>query len=85
MVFPLFSVDASWDSGKFGRLVNHSKKKPNCEVKVYEVLFSINQHFAGVWEKGIPHKFKDFKFGHRLTTQGGDGARGASLDFGGSP
>jgi len=29
-----FCVDASWDSGRFGRLVNHSKKRPNCEVRV---------------------------------------------------
>jgi len=29
-----FCVDASWESGRFGRLVNHSKKRPNCEVRV---------------------------------------------------
>ena len=30
----LSSVDASWESGRLGRLINHSKKKPNCEVTV---------------------------------------------------
>ena len=34
-----FSVDASWESGRFGRLVNHSKKRPNCEVRVFSPLF----------------------------------------------
>jgi len=29
-----FCIDASWDSGRFGRLVNHSKLKPNCDIQV---------------------------------------------------
>ena len=28
------SIDASWESGRFGRLVNHSKLKPNCDIQV---------------------------------------------------
>jgi len=51
-----FCVDASWDSGKFGRLVNHSKKKPNCEVKVEMVhkephLILVALHDIGVGEE----------------------------------
>jgi len=29
-----FCIDASWDSGRYGRLVNHSKLKPNCVIQV---------------------------------------------------
>jgi len=29
-----FCIDASWESGRFGRLVNHSKLKPNCDIQV---------------------------------------------------
>ena len=29
------SIDASWESGRFGRLVNHSKLKPNCDIQVH--------------------------------------------------
>ena len=29
------SIDASRESGRFGRLVNHSKLKPNCDIQVH--------------------------------------------------
>ena len=32
-----FSIDATSDSGRYGRLVNHSHKNPNAEPKVYMV------------------------------------------------
>ena len=42
----LSSVDASWESGRFGRLVNHSKRRPNCEVRVSSLLF--HQHCSSL-------------------------------------
>jgi len=32
-----FCIDASWESGRFGRLVNHSKLKPNCVIQVESI------------------------------------------------
>ena len=29
--FICFSIDASEESGRYGRLINHSKNEPNCE------------------------------------------------------
>ena len=30
-------IDATIESGKYGRLLNHSCKKPNCATKILEV------------------------------------------------
>ena len=30
-----FSIDATQETGRFGRLVNHSRKAPNCIPKVF--------------------------------------------------
>lgn len=35
-------IDATFPSGKLGRLINHSRKTPNCKTKVFE-------------HKGVPH------------------------------
>ena len=31
----IFSIDATSESGRFGRLLNHSKISPNCVTKVF--------------------------------------------------
>ena len=33
----LFSIDATTESGRYGRLVNHSRVSPNCVTKVVMV------------------------------------------------
>ena len=56
------SVDASRESGRYGRLVNHSRKRPNCQVQVINnFLFHIFQII-----------------GDSSPAQGGDGEGGAS-------
>ena len=30
-------IDATTDSGKYGRLLNHSRRKPNCAIKIIKV------------------------------------------------
>ena len=35
--FCSFSLDATAESGKIGRLLNHTCKKPNCETKVVAI------------------------------------------------
>ena len=36
-IFSFYSVDATMESGRIGRLVNHSKSNANAETKVYGV------------------------------------------------
>ena len=35
-------IDATIDSGKYGRLLNHSKRKPNCSVQIIKVCYVKN-------------------------------------------
>ena len=35
-----YCLDATEDSGRYGRLLNHSRVKPNCITKVIEVMNS---------------------------------------------
>ena len=51
--FFLDSVDASRESGRYGRLVNHSRKAPNCQVKVL-----IISYFTIFKESAINHLLK---------------------------
>ena len=41
-----FSIDATQETGRFGRLVNHSCKAPNCVPKV-EIYKNRAVHFLG--------------------------------------
>ena len=54
-----FCVDASTDTGRFGRLVNHSYKSPNCHIEVVDEF------------KGSPHLIlvasRDIKVGEEIT------------------
>lgn len=36
-VIVIFSVDATAESGRLGRLINHSRTKNNCHMKVTEI------------------------------------------------
>jgi len=59
----MLSVDATAESGLYGRLVNHSRLKFNCQTKVVEV-------------EGQPHLIlvaaRDIKIGEELLYDYGD-------------
>ena len=42
------SIDATGESGRYGRLLNHSLKKPNCVTKVKTSLLLSNSHYLQV-------------------------------------